>query len=322
MLLNIVSVLVGLVALFLGGNWLVKGASRLAAALGVPPLVIGLTVVSMGTSAPELLVSLSAAFQGSSDIAIGNVVGSNIANIGLILAVSGLILMIPIQISLIRREIPLVIVASFALLAWALDGEISSLDGLMLIIGLLAFNVLVVRSALHERLSKPEEAELQEEEQITGEIKRLHEAARMAVGLAALLIGANLLVDGAVSIARSMGVSELIIGVTLVAVGTSLPELVTSLAAALRRHGDILFGNIIGSNLFNILGILGVTALLRPIPIQTSLLRFEIPVMIGFALALLLFVPRRKVTRIESALILAAYIIFVIVAVTRNGGVT
>ncbi|MBL8160495.1 MAG: calcium/sodium antiporter [Anaerolineae bacterium] len=318
MLLNAVYVLVGLVGLFLGGNWLVKGASRLAASLGIPPLVIGLTVVSFGTSTPELLVSLSAALQGSSDIAFGNVVGSNIANIGLILAISGLILMIPIQIGLIRREIPLVILASVALLLLAVDGEISSLDGLLLVIGLVLFNILVVRSALRERLSQREERELQEEEAITGEIKRTHELGRIIIGLVALLIGANLLVDGAVAIARTMGVSELIIGVTLVAVGTSLPELVTSLAAALRRHEDILFGNVIGSNLFNILGILGITALIRPMSVPASTLRFELPVMIGFALALLLFVPRRKITRIESIFILAAYIIFVIVAVSGS----
>lgn len=318
MLLNVIYVVVGLGVLFLGGHWLVKGAARLAASLGVPPLVIGLTVVSMGTSAPELLVSLSAAWQGSSDIAIGNVVGSNIANIGLILAVSGLILMIPIQISLIKREIPLLILISFVLLALALDGDIGRLDGLLLVAGLIAFNALIVRSALRERLTQREEDELQEEEEITGEIKRSHELARIVTGLAGLLVGANLLVEGAVAIARALGVSELIIGVTLVAVGTSLPELITSLAAALRRHGDILFGNIIGSNLFNILGILGITALVRPVAIQPSLLRLEIPVMIGFALALLLFVPRRKVSRIESALILAGYIVFIFFTVSSG----
>jgi cation:H+ antiporter len=318
MVLNLVYIALGLLGLYFGGNGLVLGASRLASALGIPPLVVGLTIVSLGTSMPELMVSLSAALGGSSDISIGNVIGSNIANIGLILALSGLIIVIPIHFDLIKREIPIVIGASFVMLLLALDGQIGTLDGLLLVAGLVSFTALLVVASLRERITRREAAELLESEQAEPPYNRLLEIGRMIGGLLVLLLGANLMVDGSVAIARELQVSELIIGVTVVAVGTSLPELSASVIAALKRQDDILFGNVVGSNIFNILGILGITALVRPIGVQPELLRLELPVMVGFTLPLIVFALRGRLPRWASALMLAAYLGFVVVVVAQG----
>ncbi|MBI5666822.1 MAG: calcium/sodium antiporter [Chloroflexi bacterium] len=318
-MLDVVYVLLGLIGLFLGGNWLVLGASRLAASLGVPPVVIGLTVVAFGTSMPELLVCLDAALRGASDIAIGNVVGSNIANIGLILGVSGVIMTIPIHIQLIRREIPIMILASLVVYALALDGTISGVDGLLLVAGLLAFMAALIVLSRHERLKPAEERELAEEEHITGSINRLFEIGRLLAGMVVLLTGANLLVTGAVNLARALGVSEIVIGLTLVAFGTSLPELVTAIIAAVKRHDDILFGNVIGSNIFNLLGILGITALARPVPVAVSVLQFDLLVMIAFALLVLPFSLNRLLLRREAAVLLAGYGGFIALTVLAAG---
>lgn len=315
--INLLYVALGLIGLFFGGNWLVQGASRLAASLGVAPLIIGVTIVAFGTSTPELLVGITAATRGASDIAIGNVVGSNIANIGLILALAGLLLVIPIHIDLIKREIPVVIGASILVWLLALDGEISSLEGGLLLVGLILFNLVMIRAARREQLKPDEERELKAEEGITGSINRGLEIGRIVVGLVVLLVGAELLVNGAVAVARALQVSELVIGVTLVAVGTSLPELVTSVIAAARRQEDILFGNVVGSNIFNLLGILSVTALVRPIPVAERLLSFDFPVMLGFALVLVVFGLRGRLPRWASALLLVAYIGFVAYTVVR-----
>jgi cation:H+ antiporter len=266
---------------------------------------------------PEMLVGITAAARGASDIAIGNVIGSNIANIGLILALAGLVLVIPIHIDLIKREIPVVIGGSVLVWLMALDGQISGPEGGLLVLGLILFNIVMIRAARRERLKPDEERELQEEEHITGPINRWLELGRIVVGLAVLLVGAELLVNGAVAVARALQVSELVIGVTLVAVGTSLPELVTSVIAAARRHEDILFGNVVGSNIFNLFGILGVTALVRPIPVADQLFAFDFPVMLGFALVLVVFGLRGRLPRWASALLLLAYIGFIVYSVVR-----
>lgn len=321
MLLNLVYVAIGLAGLYFGGDWLVRGASRLAASLGISPLVIGLTVVSFGTSMPELLVCLSAALQGSSDIAIGNVLGSNIANIGLILGVGGLITLIPIQLNLIRREIPIMVGSLILMLILSLDEQIAALDAVVLVVGLAAFNILLIRASLREKLSPADVQELELAEHIDPPINRAREFGFIALGLVGLAAGAQFLVTGAVSIAREVGVSELVIGVTLVAVGTSLPELVTTVIAATRKEQDLLFGNIIGSNIFNVLGILGITALVKPISIDPALLRFDFPVMILFGLAVIPFTLRTRLRRLEAALLLVAYAGYIAYTVV-NGGVS
>ncbi len=316
MLLDILYVALGLAGLYFGGNWLVQGASRLAASLGVAPLIIGLTIVAFGTSMPELLVSLDAALGGEPDISIGNVVGSNIANIGLILGISGLITRIPVHVTLIRREIPIALGAAVLLFVLALDGSIGTLEGLLLVAGIIAFTLLLIVSARRERVEAKELELMAEVEGIGGPINRWVELGRLVVGIAVLVVGANLLVDGAVSIARDLGVPEVVIGLTLVAVGTSLPELATSIVAAYRKEADILVGNVVGSNIFNILSILGITALVMPVQVDEQLVHVDIPIMIGFSLLLLPFALNRVLSKRESIFILSAYIIYVVAAFT------
>lgn len=318
MIENALLVVFGLAGLFVGGEWLVRAASRLAASFGVAPLVIGLTVVSFGTSAPELAVSLQAALAGSSDIAVGNVVGSNIANIGLILGAAGLIVALPVHISLVRREIPVMIGVSIITFLMALDGEVGRPEGLLLFACLLIFTGYLMIESRREQISPEETAKIAQIEGVGGKINRWLEAGRFAVGLALLVAGANLTVTGASAIARELGVSELVIGVTLVAVGTSLPELITSIIAAVKREPDIAVGNIVGSNIFNLLSILGLTAIVRPVPVAAPVLQVEMPVMIGFAVLLFPFVLDRVLQRTQAAAFLGLYLAFVIFTVLRT----
>lgn len=309
-MLAFLGLLVGLVLLFLGGDWLVKGSSRISQSMGISPLIVGLTVVAMGTSAPELLVSLSAALSGSSDISVGNIVGSNIANIGLILGLSGLIFPISVHVNLLKREIPIMI--GVALLAVILfrDALVGRIDGLILLIGLFLFMGFVIVSARREQKETyhiPEELRDNEPEQI----QRVREVLRLFVGIVVLLLGSQLTVSNATELARGFGVSELVIGITLVAVGTSLPELVTSITAARRRESDIAIGNVVGSNIFNILAILGITSLVQPIAVPQQTLEIDSLVMLGFSVLLLPFVLDRKLNRLEAIVLLLGYFGFV-----------
>lgn len=319
---DILSIAIGLIGLFFGGEWLVKSASRLAKSFGLPALIIGLTVVSIGTSAPELVVSVSAALGGSSDVALGNVIGSNIANIGLILGISGIIYPLFIHGQLVRREIPIMVAASVIIFLISLDGTIDQLEGFLLLCGYVAFVVVLYRFTPKTEEDKGEVEEVGQEvesiESIKEEpvVKRRDEAIRFVIGLVLLIIGAQLTVNGAISIARSVGISELIIGLTIVAVGTSLPEIVTSVVASLRKHSDIAVGNVIGSNIANLLVILGITAMIRPIPVQESLLRFELPIMMAFAIGVVPFVLDLKLQRWQAVLFLMAYIVFIINTIT------
>ncbi|MCS7070260.1 MAG: calcium/sodium antiporter, partial [Anaerolinea sp.] len=246
-ILNLILVGLGLVGLFFGGDWLVKGAARLATALGVSSLVVGLTVVAVGTSMPELLVSISAALQGVNEIVLGNILGSNIANIGLILGVAALIAPIAVHWKLLIREIPIMIAASVLALLLALDGSLSLIDGALLMVGFGVFSLILLRTGIVEEGEiAPELSEFEAEQGITARTSIPVELGRVAVGLILLIAGAQFLVQGATGIARAAGVSELLIGLTLVAVGTSLPELATSVMAAIRKESDIAIGNVIG----------------------------------------------------------------------------
>ncbi|MCB9459253.1 MAG: calcium/sodium antiporter [Anaerolineaceae bacterium] len=316
-MLELGGVLIGLVLLFFGGNWLVEGASRLARSLGISPLVVGLTVVALGTSAPELLVSLSAALSGSSDIAVGNVVGSNIANIGLILGISGLIYPISVHVDLLKREIPIMLVASVVAVIMFQDGQIGRLDGIILVAGLIAFISFMVVSALRDRRIQPDPVEEQRLHPVN--VNRTTEMLRFALGLIVLAVGAQITVGNATQLARSLGVSELVIGITLISIGTSLPELVTSIIAALSKNSDIAIGNVVGSNIFNLLAILGITAVVRPINVSPQIAGGEALMMLGFSFLLLPFVINRVLGRRESMIFLAAYVVFTIYAVTIAG---
>ena len=267
---------IGIVGLYLGGDWLVKGASGIAVRFRVPPLVIGLTIVGFGTSTPELLVSVQAALAGQGGIALGNVVGSNIANILLILGLSAAIGPLIAHFSTLRRDLVWMIGAALALVPILWDGQVSRLEGFVLLAGIAAY----LWQAFKQVGTHDHDEDLPQ-------MTPLKAAALIVVGLVALVVGARLLVDSATELARTFGVSEAVIGLTIVAVGTSLPELATSIAAALKGEREIALGNVIGSNIFNILAILGATAAIAPFAAEARFLALDVPFMLAVSLALI-----------------------------------
>ncbi|HEX7358685.1 MAG TPA: calcium/sodium antiporter [Ignavibacteriaceae bacterium] len=298
----------GLVMLFVGAEGLIRGSSNLAIKIGITPLVVGLTVVAFGTSTPELVVSLKAALLGNSSISLGNVVGSNIANIALILGVAALIKPLDVHAKVIMREIPIMIGLSLLLILFLIDGEISFIDGLILFIGLIVY---VVVNVLMARKEKNSEVDLEFKEGLKSKLGIPVSIILMIAGLGLLILGANLFVQGAVAIARLFNVSDAIIGLTIVAIGTSLPELITSIVAAYKNEADIAIGNVVGSNIFNILGILGITALIIPIS-SAGISYIDLGVMFLTALILLpLSKTGLKITRLEGALLLSGYAGFI-----------
>ncbi len=313
--MQILFFVLGLGALILGAELLVRGASKLALSFGISPLVVGLTVVAFGTSSPEMAVSVQSALSGQVDLALGNVVGSNIFNVLFILGASALIVPLIVAQQLVRQEVPIMIGASLLLLLLALDGGISRLDGALLF-GLLAVytGFLVVQSR------KEGKAVEQEYAQEFGEAAKSawdsHWAAQLgliAAGLGLLVLGSNWLVEAAIAFAKVLGVSELVIGLTIVAAGTSLPEVATSILAAIRGERDIAVGNVVGSNTFNVLGVLGVSGLVAPaaLSVPPSMLAFDIPVMIAVALACLpIFFTGNLIARWEGALFLGFYVAY------------
>jgi cation:H+ antiporter len=314
LLIPIVAILAGFVLLALGGEWLVRGASRLASAARISPLVIGLTVVAFGTSSPELAVTLQSSFAGQADLAVGNVVGSNIFNVLFILGLSSLIVPLAVSSQLIRWDVPLMILASVLLLLLGMDGSLGRYDGLLLFGGLVAYTAWSIIESRREGLK----VKAEQEAESVGEAKAgrhlVVQVGWIILGLGVLILGARWLTDGAVTIARLLGVSELVIGLTIVAVGTSLPEVAASLIASLRGQRDIAVGNVVGSNLFNILGVLGLTALVAPegIAVAPAALWFDIPVMIAVAVATLPIVfTGHLISRWEGALFFAYYIAYV-----------
>lgn len=311
-LINLLLIAVGIVLLYFGGEWLVRNAVVLARGWGISPVAVGLTVVAFGTSSPELAASLSAALAGSSQIAVGNVVGSNIFNILVILGLTALIAPIAVQAQFIKREVPIMI--AVALLAAALlyfGNDVNRLEGVLLIALMVGYVVLLFR------LSQGENAAVQseyQEEYGDGQTPKAtwRTYVGVAIGLALLAVGARVLVMGAVDLARGFGLPELLIGLTIVAAGTSLPEVAASVVAALRRHPDIALGNIVGSNIFNILSILGITALVQPISIPWQTIQRDVWVMLAVSLLLLPFLMSgSRLGRREGALFLVGYIVYV-----------
>ena len=308
---------IGLVLLTVGAEALVRGASSLARAVGISPLVVGLTVVAYGTSAPELAVSVQASLAGQGDIAIGNVIGSNIFNVLFILGLSALITPLVVAQQLVRREVPLMIGISVVLVLMVLDGVLGQLEGVLLAAGALGYTVFTIRESRRESRAVREEYE----KEFGGNGPARATPARLAlqvglliVGLAMLVIGANQLVQGAVAIARTLGVSELVIGLTIVAAGTSLPEVATSVMAAIRGERDIAVGNVVGSNIFNILLILGLSSSLAPagLAVAPAALSFDLPIMVAVAVGCLpIFFSGHLIDRWEGALFLAYYIAYV-----------
>ncbi|MEZ5593955.1 MAG: calcium/sodium antiporter [Gammaproteobacteria bacterium] len=312
--------LFGLGLLIVGAECLVKGASRLAAGVGISPLVVGLTVVAFGTSAPELVVSVHAAASGQADIALGNVVGSNICNVLLILGLAALISPLAVSQQLIRLDVPLLIGVSLLVFGLALDGNVGRLDGLLLLSGIIAYTVFaVIKSRRENRIVAAEYTAQFAAEVTSGNASDRYQTSKnvglIILGLALLVVGARWLVDGALAGARWLGVSELIIGLTIVAVGTSLPEIATSVLASLRGQRDIAVGNVIGSNLFNLLGVLGMSSLISSngVAVAPSALHFDLPVMLAVAVACLpIFFTGHRIERWEGGLFLAYYVFYLL----------
>ena len=299
-------IITGLVLLFFGGEALIKGAVSLATRFGLSPMLIGLTIVGFGTSAPELVVSVKAALGGQPDIAIGNVIGSNIANILLILGFALVIMPVRRYPSSIRRDLLVMLAASLLLYGLVYLPVIPRLAGVLMVATLLSYLYYAYRTDSHG----PDAAGGAPDEAVSDRpITAALACAFVVGGILGLVGGAHLLVTGAVNIARSYGVSEAVIGLTLVAVGTSLPELATAIVAAIRKHADVVLGNVIGSNIFNVLCIVGVTAIITPIPVDVRFARLDAPIMAAIGVSLLLLTRRRPALgRSVGFVFLAAYV--------------
>ena len=321
MLIDLLYLVIGLVGLYYGAEWLVGGSSKLALRLGVTPLVIGLTVVAFGTSAPELAVCLQLNLTGLPDAAVGNVVGSNICNILLILGVSALMRPIEIKSQVIRREMPVLIVVSLVFVAVLWDGVLARWEGGVLVVGIVGYVwasfALVKRVALPEveeefavEIGRPEEAEA-----IPGKVL----AGLILAGLVLLVAGAKFFQLGGVGIAQRFGISDAVIGLTVLAFGTSLPELATSMVATAKGEGDIIAGNAVGSSIFNVLAILGITVLVKPMLIS-GIVPLDLWFMVGSAaICVPLMWTRSHLSRVEGGCLLVAYLIFVGLLVMRGG---
>ncbi len=321
-LMTVVYLIAGLVLLVAGAEVLVRGAAKLAAQFGIPPLIIGLTVVAFGTSAPETAVSVQAALNGSGDLAIGNVVGSNIANVLLILGITALIAPLLVSRQLVRLDVPIMIGASLLVYALAYDGSLSRLDGALLFAGILTYTAFLIISSRKQKAS--ENDEFNKEFGLDAPVKPYAWVINLGLiiaGLVLLVSGSNFLVEGATSLARALGLSELVIGLTVVAIGTSLPELATSVMAALKGERDIAVGNIVGSNIFNLLCVLGLAALVSPNPIMVAAnaLAFDFPVMIAVAIACLpIFFNGYAINRWEGGVFVAYYALYTAYLVLHN----
>ena len=321
-LLVFVYLIGGFILLVFGAEVLVRGAARLASRFGISPLVIGLTVVAFGTSAPEMAVSTQSAFLGQGDIAIGNVIGSNIFNVLCILGISALITPLIVSRQLVRLDVPIMIAAGF--LAWllAMDGSYNRLDGFILFACIITYTSYLIISSL----KAGQAAEIDDEYSAQVGPKRfagLINAAYIALGLILLVAGSNLLVSGAVSLAQAFGLSELVIGLTIIAVGTSLPELATSLMAAWKGERDMAVGNIVGSNLFNLLAVLGLAGLVSPekIAVASNAIAFDFPVMLAVMVACLpIFFAGYRISRWEGALFLGYYVAYTAYLIMHSNG--
>lgn len=313
MVLGFILTLAGLLLLYYGAEYLVNGSSHLALSFGIRPLVIGLTVIAFATSMPELMVSLFAAIKGSSAMATGNIIGSNIANVALILGSAALVAPLAIARTTLSREMPMMVFASLATYWLAWDGQLGFFNGLFLFFSLIVFMLYCIVTA-REPASLKESGRLEE----VVEVEVLHRRRNfllVLLGMVGLGLGAELMVRGAVMIATLLGVSEVVIGLTVVALGTSLPELAASMMSASKGEMDLSIGNVIGSNIFNVLFVLGICPMIRPLQIDPRILRIDFPVMFGF-FGLLIFLlcvvrPTRILGRWRGAILLAGYALFI-----------
>lgn len=306
---SLIFILIGLVLLAAGAEGLVRGSSSVALRLGVTPLVVGLTIVAFGTGSPEFVVSISSALNNNSGLALGNVIGSNISNIALILGIAALIRPLKVRAEIVRRETP-VMVAVTALF-WLLlsDGDLGRIDGAILVFGAVAYTFLTYYLSKQKQQKEVDEEFKEASERSKGSAWR--DGLFIVAGLALLIAGAHLLIEGAVTIAKYFGMSEIVIGLTIIAVGTSLPELATSVLAARKNEPDVALGNAIGSNVLNILAVLGITALIAPIS-TAGVRTLDLAVMLGNAVLLNVFLGRKFILdRVEGAILLIGYAIYI-----------
>lgn len=298
--------IVGLLILLIGGKYLVDGASGIAGKLGLSPGLIGLTVVSFGTSAPELLVSVTAALKGASDIALGNVIGSNISNITLVLGISAVVFPIALPKSVIKLDYAFTLIVSILFFILAFNGIISLVDGLILLVLLVLINIYFFKT-IARIPDDPDDVDIQKLKSIP-----MYKSILFILGgIAGLYWGSEMFVENAIVIAQQFGISDRIIGVTVIAIGTSLPELATSILAALKKQTDIALGNILGSNLMNILAIIGVTAVIKPITVSQIFLSNDFLWMLGFTLLLLpIIITKLRITRWEGGILFGGYLLY------------
>jgi cation:H+ antiporter len=317
---NIAEVIIGLTLLIWGADRFVHGAAAIARNLGVAPLMIGLTIVSMATSAPEILVSIVAALRDEPDLAVGNAIGSNIANIGLVLGATALIRPIELKSATLRREMPALLAVSLLTVALFLDSVLNRVDGFVLLTALVIVIIWLVRLGLRSSATDPMQTDFEAE--IPKDMKSPIAAIWLVIGLASLLWGADLLVDGAIAIARAAGVSEIMIGVTLVALATSLPELAVSAVSAIRGEYGLAIGNIVGSNIFNLLAVIGIAAAIQPAVLPPTVLSLHIFVMVAFTLVLFAMTyeydGRAAISRFEGFMLVVAYLAFSAYVVLQN----
>jgi len=309
MLLAVTAIVVGVALLVWGADRFVDGAASVAKNLRVPPLVIGLTIVSIGTSLPEMIVSAMAALDGNRNLGIGNVLGSNIANIALVLGITALIVPLAVKSMTLRREMPVLFMITFLAFALMSDGDLSQMDGIMLLVALVLFLIWITRIGLKDR-NDPLVEEFTES--IPDDMNMGQSVMWFIVGLVLLIVSSRMVVWGAVEVAHYFGVSDLIIGLTIVAIGTSLPEMVASVAGALKNEADLAIGNVIGSNIFNLMAVLAMPALIQPGAFAPEALLRDFPIMLGFTIALFVvsFGLRKAggtITRVEGCLLLSGF---------------
>jgi cation:H+ antiporter len=309
MFTSIIFILIGLALLGVGAEGLVRGSSSVALRLGVTPLVVGLTIVAFGTGSPEFVVSISSALQNNSGLALGNVIGSNISNIALILGIAALIKPLNVRSEIVRRETPVMVIITALFWLLLYDGELSRIDGALLTAGAAAYTFLTYYLSKQERRQEIDDEFEEASDRSKGGVWR--DALFIVAGLVLLIAGANLLIEGAVYVARNFGLSDIVIGLTIIAVGTSLPELATSALAAKKGEPDVALGNAIGSNVLNILAVLGVTALIQPI--STAGVRvLDLGVMLGSAILLNFFLGRKFILdRVEGSILIIGYLIYI-----------
>jgi cation:H+ antiporter len=320
MLGNSLEIIGGLLLLVWGADRFVHGAATLARNLGIPVLLIGLTIVAFATSAPEIMVSVIAALRGESDLAVGNAIGSNTANIGLVLG--GIAMLRPIEVTsaTLRREMPALLAVSLLTVTLFLDTFISRVDGFVLLTGLVIVMVWLVRLGMRTSASDPMLADYEAE--IPTDVTTRASIIWLIVGLALLLVGAEFLVDAAIEIARALGVTEIVIGVTLVALGTSIPEVAVSLVSAIRGEYGLAIGNVVGSNIFNLLAVIGIAAAIQPAALAPSVLSLHIFVMSAFTLVLFAMTyeydGKGRINRLEGAALFIAFVSYVSYVISQN----